>query len=144
MVSDLKVGDVMTKKVIVLNIGENLAKVAQVMQKHSIGSVIVVDEKNRKKAVGLLTERDIVYKVIAKSKNPYKTNVSAIMSRPLKVVKPETSLEEAARLMKDNRIKRLPVVNDQHELVGILSEGDIMRIFPAIVDIIEERTAARE
>ncbi len=141
MVSELRVGDIMTKKVVVASINDTMDKVAKIMQKHNIGSVIVVDEKAQKHARGIITERDIVHKIIAKGKDPYKTKVEQVMSKPLRVVKPDTALEEAARAMKDNKIKRLPVVNDNNELIGIISEGDIMRIFPAIVDIIEERAA---
>ena len=61
------------------------------------------------------------------------------MAKPLRVVKPETTIEEAAKAMRENRIKRLPVVNDDNELIGIISEGDIMKIFPIVVDLIEER-----
>ena len=129
----------MTKKVIVASTAETLDKIAKIMQKNNIGSVIIVDDKDGKHAKGIITERDIVHKVIAKGKDPSKTTVEQAMSKPLRVVKPDTTLEEAARALKDNKIKRLPVVNDNNELVGILSEGDIMRIFPAVVDIIEER-----
>ncbi len=143
MVSELRVGDIMTKKVIVASMDDTLDKVAKTMQKYDIGSVIIVDDKTGKHAKGIITERDIVHKVIAKSKDPFKTTVEQIMSKPLRVVKPDTALEEAARAMKENKIKRLPVVNDDNELIGVISEGDIMRIFPAIVDIIEERAALK-
>ena len=71
--------------------------------------------------------------------DPYKTKVDDVMSKPLRVVKPETTLEDAAMAMKENRIKRLPVVNDNNELIGVISEGDIMKIFPVVIDLIEER-----
>jgi CBS domain-containing protein len=63
------------------------------------------------------------------------------MSKPLRVVRPETTIEDAAKAMKENTIKRLPVVNDDNELIGILSEGDIMKIFPIVVELIEEKAA---
>ena len=61
------------------------------------------------------------------------------MSKPLRVIRPETTIEDAAKAMRENKIKRLPVVNDDNELIGVLSEGDIMKIFPVVVDLIEER-----
>lgn len=131
----------MTKKVVVVDLADSLATVAKVMQKTSVGSVIVVDEKSNKHAKGIITERDMVYKIIAKGKDANKIKSEQVMSKPLRVVRPETTLEDAARAMKDNKIKRLPVVNEKNELIGILSENDIMKIFPAIVDIIEERAA---
>lgn len=143
MGTDLKVGDIMTKKVIVVPLSEGIGEVAKLMKKHEIGSVIVVDEKHSNSAKGIITERDIVDKLIATGKDPYKTVASMIMSRPLRVVKPSTTLEDAAKAMRENKIKRLPVVNENNELIGILSEGDLMRIFPAVVDLIEERAALK-
>ena len=139
MGSDLRVGDIMTKNVIVVPFGNTIIDVAKLMKKHSIGSVIIVQDKAGKHAKGIITERDIVYKVISKGKDPQGAKVEKIMSSPLRVVKPETTIEDAAKAMKENKIKRLPVVNEDNELIGILSEGDIMKIFPVVVDLIEEK-----
>jgi CBS domain-containing protein len=136
MGSELKVGDVMTKKVIVIPRGSQVTDAAKVMKKNGIGCVVVVDEK---KAVGIITEGDIVVKAVAAGKDLKKMKVQDIMSKPLRVVKPSMSLEDAARTMKANKIKRLPVVNEKKELIGILSEGDIARLVPSIVDLVEER-----
>jgi CBS domain-containing protein len=141
MGSDIKVGDVMTRQVIVAPYGNTLLDVAKLMKKHSIGSVIIVEDQSGKHAKGIITERDIVNKVLAMGKDPYKVTVEQIMSKPLRVVRPETTIEDAAKAMKENTIKRLPVVNDDNELIGILSEGDIMKIFPIVVELIEEKAA---
>ena len=141
MGSELKVGDIMTKNVIVVPSGEGLYEAAKLMKKHEIGSIIIVDNDEGKKAKGIITERDIIYKVLSKKVDPYITKVDDVMSSPLRVVKPETSLEDASQAMQENRIKRLPVVNDNNELIGVLSEGDIMKIFPAVIDLVEERAS---
>lgn len=141
MGSDLRVGDVMTPKVIVISFGKTTLDVAKLMKKNSVGSVIVVEDKAGKHAKGIITERDIVYKVLSKDLDPKETSVEQIMSKPLRVVKPDTTIEEAAKAMKENKIKRLPVVSENNELIGIVSEGDIMKIFPLVVDLIEERAA---
>lgn len=143
MVSDLKVGDIMTKNVIVVEAGKSVAEAAKLMKKYEIGSIIVVEKKGGKHAKGIITERDIVYKVITKLMDISKAKVEDIMSKPLRVVRPDTLVEEAARAMKENKVKRLPVVNESNELVGILSEGDIMRIFPAVIDLLEERASIK-
>lgn len=141
MGSDLKVGDIMTKKVIVIPMGTNVSEAARLMKKYSIGSLIVVDKKNGKKAKGIMTERDIVHKIIALNKDPYDTIVDRIMSTPLAVVLPTTTIEVAAKAMRKDKVKRLPVVNNLDQLVGIISEDDIMKIFPAVIDLIEERAS---
>ena len=131
----------MTHKVMVVSLSKTIDEVSKIMKKHEIGSVIVVDENENKHAKGIITERDIVYKILAKKKDPYSTKAEDIMSKPLRVVKADTTVEDAAKAMRENRIKRLPVVNNNNELVGVVSEGDIMRIFPAVVDLIEERVS---
>lgn len=139
MGSELRVGDIMTKKVIVVPFGEGAEEIAKLMKNNEIGSVIVVEDKKGRHAKGIITERDIVHKIIANKKDPYKLKAKDMMSSPLRVVKPKTTIEDAAKAMRENRIKRLPVVNENSELVGILSEGDIMKIFPVVVDLIEEK-----
>lgn len=126
----------MTKNVIVIEFGKTIVDAAKAMKKGNIGSIVVTKEGIAK---GIITERDIVHKVIAANKSSEKMKVESVMSTPLRVVTPDTTLEDAAKAMRKNRIKRLPVVNKKNELVGIISEGDISRIFPSIVDLIEEK-----
>ena len=141
MGSDLKVGDIMTKKVIIIPYGKDLSEVAKLMKRYGIGSVIVVEDEKSKKARGIITERDVIHKVLSKNKDPYTTKVEEMMSKPLRVIKTDTPIEEAAKAMRDNKIKRLPVVSEDNELIGIVSEGDIMKIFPLVIDLIEEKAA---
>ncbi len=143
MSSEIRVGDIMTKTIVIVPIGGKVVDAARLMKKHGIGSVVVVESKGSKVAKGIITERDIVHKLVANSKDLSAVKVEAIMSKPLRVVTPETTIEKAAQAMKENKIKRLPVINGKHELVGIVSEGDIMRIFPAVVDLLEERVSLR-
>ncbi|MDD5023253.1 MAG: CBS domain-containing protein [Candidatus ainarchaeum sp.] len=136
MGSDLKVGDVMKKNVITVQESESIVRVSELMKKYDIGSVVVIKGK---KADGIITERDIIHKIIAGKKNPEKTIAKEAMSAPIMVIKPNASLEEAAKAMKRHGIKRLPVINDEKELLGILTQGDIVSIFPAILDLVEEK-----
>lgn len=128
----------MTKKVITISYQNSVTDAAKLMKQHDIGSIIIVEDNHGKKAKGILTERDIIHKIIAKGADSSETTVEKVMSKPLRVIKPTTALEDAAKAMKKNHVKRLPVVNDSNELVGIISEGDIMRVFPAIIDMVEE------
>lgn len=141
MGSDLRVGDVMTHNVVVVPFGKTILDVAKIMKRDNVGSIIVVEDTEGKHAKGIITERDLVHKILAKGEDPYPVPVEKAMSRPLRVVRPETSLEDAAKAMRENKMKRLPVVNEKNELIGIISEGDILRVFPAIIDIIEEKKA---
>jgi len=139
MGSEVKVGDIMNRDVISIEANAPVTEVAKLMRKHGVGSVVV---SKAKKAEGIITEKDMVYKVVAIGADASKVTAEKIMSKPLKVVTPETSVEEAARAMKQYNLKRFPVVNDTNELVGMISEGDITRILPSIIDLIEEKAEA--
>ncbi len=133
----LKVEDVMVKDVITISYRASVKRAAQVMNKHEIGCLIVV--KGRK-AVGIVTERDMLKRVVAKAANPQKTKVEEIMSRPLIVVEPDMDLEDAVKLMFEMKIKKLPVV-ERGKLVGLISITDIARFHPHIMDIIKKLAA---
>ncbi|MBN2477972.1 CBS domain-containing protein [Candidatus Micrarchaeota archaeon] len=140
MGSDLKVGDIMKKNVITINEDKPLTDVAKLMKKHDVGSIVVIREK---KAEGIITERDIIHKIISAGKDYTKVKASDVMSAPIMVIKPETTLEESAKSMRKHAVKRLPVVNERMELVGIITERDILEIFPAVIDLIEEKAQLR-
>jgi CBS domain-containing protein len=139
MGSEVKVGDIMNRDVISIEASAPVTEVAKLMKKHEVGSVVV---SKAKKAEGIITEKDIVYKVVIVGADASKVTAEKIMSKPLKVVTPETSVEEAAQAMKRYNLKRFPVVNDTNELVGMISEGDISRVLPSIIDLIEEKAEA--
>jgi len=136
--SILKVKDVMKTNVVVVNADAPVLDAAKLMAKHSIGSIVVL-EKNE--AVGILTERDIVRKVVAEKK-PYTLKVRDVMSHPLVVTSPDISVESAAKIMKKNNVRRLPVIDKNGYIVGIITENDILKILPPMLDLIEERARA--
>ena len=131
----------MTRSVVVVPFGKTILDVAKIMKRDNVGSIIVVEDSSGKHAKGIITERDLVHKILASGEDPYPVPVEKAMSRPLRVVRPETSLEDAAKAMRENKMKRLPVVNEKNELIGIISEGDVLRVFPAVIDLIEEKKA---
>lgn len=138
MGSGIKVGEVMRKRVVTTSADSTVTEAASLMKKYNIGSVIALDNR---KAIGILTERDVVRNVIAAFKNPSEVKIREAMSRPLRVTTPEVALEDAAKMMKKFGVRRLPVINETGELVGIITENDIMKLFPSVVDLIEEKAA---
>lgn len=128
----------MKNKIVISPTDATVKDIANLMKKHDIGSVIITDAEDERNAVGIITERDIVWKIIAKGKS-YDTYSEEIMSKPIRVIRIDTTLEDASNIMRKYDIKRLPVVNSKKELVGIVSETDITRVFPSVIDIVEEK-----
>jgi len=137
---DLRIGQCMSVGVFTLTADSSVSDAAKLMKKTSIGSVIVMQKG---KAKGILTERDIVCKVIAKGLDPKKTKLKKIMSKPLKVIRASDKIETAASALRSNKIKRLPVIDRNGKLVGIVTEGDLLRVYPGMVDVITEMKEIR-
>ncbi|HWC17271.1 MAG TPA: CBS domain-containing protein [Terriglobales bacterium] len=118
----MKVSDLMTTEVETVRMDSTLEEVASIMKVDNIGAVPVVDEDDD--LVGIITDRDIVVRCIADGKNPAETNVEEVLTHELETIEPDADIEEAARLMADKQIRRLPVCEDG-DLVGMLSIGDL-------------------
>ena len=116
------VKDLMTKEVITIDANKTIFDAAILMSEKEIADLIVVDDKT---PIGIVTERDFVRRVASK-KIPLNTKVSEIMSKPLITVDTDYSIRDAARLMIENKIRRLPVLKE-NELVGILVASDFAR-----------------
>ncbi len=119
----LQVKDVMVKNIITVEAEETVKKAAELMDKHNIGCLIVINFGN---PVGILTERDMLKKVVLGRRDPGKTKVGNIMSAPLITSHPHADIRDAVRLMNERRIKKLPVIEDGH-LIGLVSLTDVMR-----------------
>lgn len=115
--------DIMVEDVITVNARATVKTAAAIMNKHEIGCLIVADKE---KAVGIVTERDILKRVIPKSEAPEKIRVTEIMSKPLLTAKPEMEISEAAKIMFTKNVKKLPVV-EQGCLVGLVTLTDLIR-----------------
>jgi len=116
------VKDIMTKDVVSISVDSSVFDVAEVMSSNQLGSLVIMDGEV---PVGIVTERDIVRWVCAK-KLLGETKVSEIMSKSLITIDPDASIKDAARLMSINKIRRLPVL-EQNRLVGIVVASDFVR-----------------
>lgn len=130
----IKIRDIMTSPVITMRKNAKVSEAASAMCAHNIGSLIVVDREE--KPVGIITERDMIRKVVVTCKNPKAINVTQIMSSPLVTGNPDMDLENAAKLMIKKEIKRLPIV-EEGRLAGIATFTDLIRSQPQIVASLE-------
>ncbi len=135
---EIKIADVMTSNVITCRPGDTVVDAARKMAQYNIGSVVVVDEKGV--IVGILTEGDIVRRVVARGLDPSKTLVGDVMTRNPVTIFSDASLAAAADLMKRKGIGHLPVVDEKGRLVGIITRTDIVRIAPSLIEIVYLRS----
>lgn len=111
----------------------SVKEAAQLMKKKRIGNCIVVDDK----PVGIITESDILKKVVAEDKKASEVLVEEIMKTPLIVTDPYIDIEEAMKTMSKCNIRRLPVI-ENGELIGIITQKDILRLSPMLLEISRE------
>ncbi len=140
MKTGYKVGDAMTTNPVILSKDTPLQKCAQIMEKRHVGAVLVGDKDNIE---GLITEQDIVRKVIGKGINPLEKSVVDFMENKLFKIKPEKDIFDALILMKDKNIIHLPVF-DGKKFRGLLTLKDVLKIQPQLFDVMVEKFELRE
>ncbi|HEY9641588.1 MAG TPA: CBS domain-containing protein [Coleofasciculaceae cyanobacterium] len=131
----LKASDIMTKDVATIRSSATVAEAVMLMKARG-WRALIVDRRHDQDAYGIISETDIVYKVIAFGKDPNQVRVHEIMTKPCIVVNPNLGLEYVARLFADNGLVRAPVI--QGKLIGIISLADIL----AHSNFIEQSRAA--
>jgi len=131
----LKIRDVMTFPVITQSINSTVSEAASTMCAHNIGSLIIID--SHEKPVGIVTERDMLRKVIMTNRNPIATDIEQIMSHPIITGNPKMDLEDATKLMIKEDIKRLPII-ESGKLVGMVTLTDIVGSHPQIISTLEQ------
>jgi CBS domain-containing protein len=119
---DTSIRNVMTPNPTAVEPSTPVVEAARIMKNQDIGPVPIVEGE---RLVGVVTDRDIVLRVIAEQKDPQSTTVGDIASTDLVTIDPQQSLDEALRLMAQNQVRRLPVVEEDGRLVGIVAQADI-------------------
>ena len=130
-IDSISISSFMTTKIVTDTEDQNVFSASKKMDENNIGSVIVVDNERDKRAVGIITERDVV-RILGKLE-PWllSTPLSTLMSKPLITIGPNGSMRDAVQTMYSKNIRRLPVVSDKErtgEIVGIITDKDIFRI----------------
>jgi len=120
----MSVKDVMVEEVITVKPNTKIRDAVELMNENEIGCLVVT---RNGRPVGIITERDILRKIVCQSKNPEQVRVSEIMSEPLIVGQVNMDLGDAARLMLKKNVKKLPIVNREN-LVGLITLTDIVRV----------------
>ena len=123
----MAVGEICNREVVIAKKTLSVVDAAQLMRKHHVGDLVVVEEKNgRRHPVGIVTDRDIVVEVVAAGVNPDALKVGDIMGPEVATVRESEGLFEALRYMRDKGVRRMPVVDRDDGLVGILTLDDLL------------------
>jgi predicted transcriptional regulator len=121
--------DVMTNRVIAIEADASLTDAVKLMNKHEIGCLLVMKNGD---PVGIITERDFLKRILAKSEELKNVKVKEVMSKPLVTGKPNMEIEDAARFMFQKKIKKLPIV-ENGKLLGLVTLSDLLRIQPQLI-----------
>jgi CBS domain-containing protein len=105
-----------------IGVGASSLDAALLMQQHKVGSLLVMDQET---VVGIITEKDLLQRVLVERRDPAEVTVGDVMTQEVLCCQPHTSIEEARLVMKDRRIRHLPVVDDAGQLHGVISIGDL-------------------
>lgn len=128
------VRDIMSKDVRVVRLDSSVKEVVATMNKFDIGSIVVVQGD---RPVGIITERDILRRVVEPCLAPEILSARQVMTSPVVSIRETASLDEAAELMAKKKVKKLPVMNEE-KLVGIVTFTDIVTKVPTMLSVLEE------
>lgn len=117
--------DVMTKEPTCCLPGDTITRAAEIMKNEDVGSVPVVEDEATRKLVGIITDRDIVLKVIAEERDRSAATVGEVMSTNLVTCRPDDHLQTAMDRMAQYQVRRIPIVDGKDRIVGIISQADV-------------------
>ena len=120
-----KCSDIMTRDVVTSTQEATIVDVAQLMKDADIGPILIVDNETSNTLVGIVTDRDIVLKVIAEGQDARTTRVGEVMSKKLVTCRADDDVDVAMKAMAQFQLRRIPVVEDNMRLVGIISQADL-------------------
>jgi len=116
--------DVMTSNPCTIDAGKSVAYAAKMMKDEDVGLAPIVEGD---KLVGMLTDRDIAIRVVAEGRNPEQVTVEEVASKQVVTIDPQQDLAEALRIMAKHQVRRLPVIEEDGRLVGVVAQADIAR-----------------
>lgn len=129
------------KKLLTYTQDTKVSEAVQAMTKNNFGSVVVVNDD--KTVAGIVTERDIMMRLVNDGKDAKKTALSEIMSTDIRVAKEDDNLLEWLRIMSNERFRRLPIVDDNGKVVNIMTQGDFVSYtWPELLERLKENAKA--
>jgi CBS domain-containing protein len=120
-----KCDEVMTKNPVCCLPNDMVEKVAQLMKRENIGSIPVIDNEQTNKLIGIVTDRDLTLKIVAEGRDAKSTKVEAVMTRKVVTCHAEDDLQKALDEMSGHQLRRIPVVDSDNKILGIIAQADV-------------------
>ncbi|MGB8980469.1 MAG: CBS domain-containing protein [Anaerolineales bacterium] len=120
-----KCNEIMTKDPVCCLPNDSVAKAAELMKSGNIGSIPVVENEQTKKLAGIVTDRDLALKIIAEGRDAKSTKVEAVMTHKVVTCRADDDLQKALDAMTEHQLRRIPVVDNDNRIVGIIAQADV-------------------
>jgi len=117
--------DFMTQDPVCCASGESVERAAQLMQAEDVGSIPIIDDSHSRKLIGILTDRDIALRIVAESRDAGQTTVREVMTKTPISCNMDDELQRALDTMAYSQVRRVPIVDSQNRVVGIIAQGDV-------------------
>lgn len=130
----MRIGEFCNRDVVVMNGDESVKQAAELMRTHHVGDIVLIEElEGNRVPVGIVTDRDLVVEVMAPGIDPDELAVQDIVTRSVLVAREDDSLIDSLELMKEKGVRRLPVVDSDHMLIGIITIDDITELLAEMI-----------
>jgi CBS domain-containing protein len=120
-----KCSEVMTKDPACCLPDDLAAEAAKLMKSGNIGSVPVIENRQTRKLIGIVTDRDLALKIVAEARDPKSTNVGSVMTGKVVTCRAEDDLQVALSAMAEHQLRRIPVVDNDNRILGIIAQADV-------------------
>jgi CBS domain-containing protein len=120
-----KCNEIMTKKPVCCLPNDSVAQAAKLMKSGNIGSIPVVENEQSQKLVGIVTDRDLALKIIAEGRDAKSTKVETVMTPKVVTCQADDDLQKALDAMAEHQLRRIPVVDNDNRIVGIIAQADV-------------------
>jgi CBS domain-containing protein len=120
-----KCNEVMTKDPVCCQPNDKVVEAAKLMKSENIGSIPVIENEQTKKLVGIVTDRDLALKIVAEGLDAASTKVDAVMTRKVVTCLASDDLQKALDAMSEHQLRRIPVVDNDNKIVGIIAQADV-------------------
>ena len=124
-----KSNEVMTKKPVCCLPDDLVTEAAQLMKNNHVGSIPVIEDEQGRKLVGILTDRDLAIRIVSEGLDAKSTKVETIMTRNVVTCKAEDDLQKVVDTMSKHQLRRIPVVDDDNKILGIIAQADVAMHF---------------